>query len=164
MYEFLDVKAGSDGRIVFFTTSRQLVAADTDGKTDVYASIPNAPPRCDGAEPTTSLLWPANRKFRTIGIGQVTDPEDDPVTVEITDVTQDEPVAGGSDAERAGDGQVRLRAERDARGDGRVYRIAFVATDSEGGSCTGVVKVTVPRHHRNPAVDSAPPGYDSLGA
>jgi hypothetical protein len=163
MHEFLDVRAGSDGRIVFFTTSRQLVAADTDGKTDVYASIPNAPPRCDGAEPTTSLLWPANRKFRTIAIGQVTDPEDDPVTVEITDVTQDEPVAGGSDAERSGDGQVRLRAERDARGDGRVYRIAFVATDSEGGSCTGVVKVTVPRHHGNPAVDSAPPSYDSLG-
>ena len=58
---------------------------------------------------------------------------------------------------------VRLRADaRDSGGDGRVYRIAFRATDGNGGECAGVAQVTVPRHRHRPAVDSAPPSYDSL--
>jgi hypothetical protein len=46
---------------------------------------------------------------------------------------------------------------------GRVYRIEFDATDGNGGSCSGTAKVSVPRTKNKPAVDSAPPSYDSLG-
>ena len=56
----------------------------------------------------------------------------------------------------------RLVAMVKARGDGRVYRIAVTATDSHGASCTGTATMGVPRHKRRPAVDSAPPSYDSL--
>ena len=58
---------------------------------------------------------------------------------------------------------VQLRAERDPHGDGRVYSIAFTATDAQGGSCSAEVRVEVPRHKGSPARDSAPPSYDSLG-
>ena len=163
MFEFLQLKAGGDGRILFFTTSRQLVAADTDDTRDIYASIPNEPPRCDDVEADTPRLWPPNGKLRPVTIAGATDPEGDAVTLEITGVTQDERLGGGPDAQRIADDRLRLRAERDARGDGRVYRIAFEATDSGGASCTGVATAMVPRHRGVPAVDSAPPSYDSVG-
>jgi hypothetical protein len=47
-------------------------------------------------------------------------------------------------------------------GDGRVYRIAFRATDDQGGECTGSATVGVPRNKNRPAVDSAQASYDSF--
>jgi hypothetical protein len=41
---------------------------------------------------------------------------------------------------------VLLRAERDPKGDGRVYTIAFEVSDERGATCTGEATVTVPRH------------------
>ena len=84
---------------------------------------------------------------------------------EVTGVTQDERVVGGQpDAKQAGrPGRVYLRAERRRRGNGRVYRIAFTASDGNGGSCTGTATVSVPLHKHRPAVDSAPPSHDSFG-
>ena len=86
------------------------------------------------------------------------------MTLEITGVTQDEPTGRSRDAvlSSAGD-EVRLRAERDNKGDGRVYRIEFEASDGNGGSCSGTAKVSVPRKKNKAAVDSAPPSYDSFG-
>lgn len=95
------------------------------------------------------------------------DPDGDAVELEVTGVTQDEPVVGPGDHTRpdarllSGDA-LRVRAERSPRGDGRVYRIAVKATDSHGVSCTGTATVSVRRHKHRPAVDSAPPSYDSL--
>ena len=39
----------------------------------------------------------------------------------------------------------RLPAERNSRGDGRVYHVSFKAEDGRGGECTGSVKVCVPK-------------------
>jgi hypothetical protein len=110
------------------------------------------------------VLRSASTRLVRIALSGVTDPDGDDVTLEITGVTQDEPVGRSRDAvlSSAGD-EVRLRAERDNRGDGRVYRIEFEATDGNGGSCSGTAKVSVPRKKNKPAVDSAPPSYDSLG-
>jgi hypothetical protein len=113
---------------------------------------------------TPAVLWPANRKLRLVALSGGSDPDGDPVTLEITGVTQDEPRGGTRDAQSAGDeNQVRLRAERDVRGDGRVYQVAFEASDGHGGSCAGMATVSVPRHRSVAASDSAPPGYDSFG-
>jgi hypothetical protein len=58
---------------------------------------------------------------------------------------------------------VRLRGERSGRGDGRVYRIHFTATDPQGASCSGTVTVGVPHDKGSgPAIDSAPPSYNSF--
>jgi hypothetical protein len=129
-----------------------------------WQPITNQPPDCSGVAATPNTLWPANGKLRRIEVAGATDPDGDSVTLSITGVTQDEPVRGAPDAVRGpGDSAVPLRADRDPRGDGRVYTIAFEATDGEGGSCEGVASVSVPRHRSVAAVDSAPPSYDSFG-
>jgi hypothetical protein len=121
-------------------------------------------PSCAAVSAAPAMLWPADRRFRVVEIAGGSDPDGDPVTLSITGVTQDEPVRGARDAAPTGeDSSVRLRAERDLAGDGRVYRIAFEATDGRGGSCDGVAKVSVPRRRGVAAVDSAPPSYDSFG-
>jgi hypothetical protein len=58
---------------------------------------------------------------------------------------------------------VQLRAERDPRSDGRVYRIDFRGTDRFSVSCTGTAEVSVPRRRGEAVVDSAPPSFDSFG-
>jgi hypothetical protein len=152
------------GRRFFFNAGAQLVPEDTNDDPDVYVSIASESPQCDGVRPDRALLWPPNRTFRTVTLSSASDPDGASVTVSITGVTQDEPVGGSPDARHAdGDDQVRLRAEGDRRGDGRVYRIAFEATDGQGGSCTGQATVSVPRRRGQAAVDSAPPSYDSFG-
>ena len=85
------------------------------------------------------------------------------MTLSITGVTQDEPTGTTPDAVLGpGSNSVRLRAERDGSGDGRVYRVSFEASDGRGGTCTGFATVGV-RKGSGPAVDSAPPSYDSFG-
>ena len=51
--------------------------------------------------------------------------------------------------------QMLLRAERSAKGDGRVYRLTFTGSDGRGGSCSAVQKVVVPLNQgKGSAVDS----------
>jgi len=48
---------------------------------------------------------------------------------------------------------VSLRAERQGPGNGRVYRIAFTASDGQGDSCSGTVAVGVPHDVKDTPVD-----------
>ena len=77
-----------------------------------------------------------------------------PVTSTLS-VTSDEPVTGhgqglagltSPDWRMIDANHVLLRAERSARGDGRVYTITIRATDAAGGASTAQLLVTVPRH------------------
>jgi len=43
-----------------------------------------------------------------------------------------------------GTSSVKLRSERLGNGDGRVYHVAFTASDGRGGRCSGTVTVCVP--------------------
>jgi hypothetical protein len=157
------------GSHVFFVTYKQLVPEDMNQAPDLYASIRNGAPVCADARATPGSLLPANKSLRRIAFGGLTDPDGDTVEVTVDSVTQDEPVAGKNDKTSPdavlvpGAGQVRLRAERNPHGDGRVYRIAYTASDGHGGSCSGTLTVGVPRHNGEQAVDSAPPAYDSTG-
>ncbi len=124
----------------------------------------NRPPDCTGVSASPAELRPPNHKLVPIRLSGASDPDGDLVTFEVTAVTQDEPVAGPPDAERStAPGGLLLRAERDGSGDGRVYRVAFVARDGFGGACTGTTTVGVRKGSAAP-VDSAPPSYDSLGS
>jgi len=122
----------------------------------------NRPPVCTNATGDPASLWPPNHKLRLVSVGGVTDPDGDAVTVTITGVTQDEPLNASGDGNTVPDAvaaaasnEVQLRAERAGTGDGRVYRIAFTAADTRGGTCTGAVAVTVPHDQSGtPAVDS----------
>jgi hypothetical protein len=107
-------------------------------------------------------------RFRAVVVTGGSDPDGDAVTLEVTGVTQDEPVSGRGDATapdaRAGSGldDVHLRAERSLRGDGRVYHLTVQASDGRGGTCEGEATVEVRRHKKRVAVDSAPPEFDSF--
>jgi hypothetical protein len=153
-----------DARHVFLWTADALTREDGDNNFDLYAATLNQPPSCDDVVPSTTSLLPANSHFRGVRLSGATDPEGNPVTLEITGVTQDEPVGRQQDARASfSPDRVLLRAERNYRGDGRVYRIAFTASDGTG-ECSGAVKVEVRRKRNRPAVDSAPPSFNSFGS
>ena len=101
----------------------------------------NRPPVCSGATASPSVIWPANGKMVPVSILGVTDPEGDPVALKVTGISQDEPGAAFSGI---GSSVAQIKAERDGKGDGRVYRIQFEATDPLGNACQGEVTVCVP--------------------
>jgi dipeptidyl aminopeptidase/acylaminoacyl peptidase len=132
-----------------------------------WQPIVNRPPDCSGVAASRPVLTTANHSLVAITLDGATDPDGDSVTLSVDGVTQDEPVVGqgdhsSPDAVDQGDGELRVRAERNQHGDGRVYRIAFTASDGRGGSCSGTTTVSVPRKRHKAAVDSAPPSYDSF--
>jgi hypothetical protein len=111
-----------------------------------FAFFEGLPPVCSGAAARPARLWPADGKLRAITIGGVTDPDDDPVAITVLSVHQDEPLSspGQPDASWIGTPQPRVRADRKAEGDGRVYHLRFRGEDGEGGSCEGEATVCVP--------------------
>jgi dipeptidyl aminopeptidase/acylaminoacyl peptidase len=129
-----------------------------------WQAIVNESPDCSTVSAVPEALRPPNHRFVNTSLSGATDPDGEVVDLEITGVTQDEPVGSAPDAANgAAANQVRLRAERDGAGDGRVYRVAFRASDDRGGTCTGAVSVGV-RKGSGAAVDSAPPSYDPFGS
>jgi hypothetical protein len=94
-------------------------------------------------------------KFRLVSLSGATDPDGDALTLTITSVTQDEPLNSLGDGDTSPDAKagtqsnnIFLRAERNGRGDGRVYRVSFTGSDGKGGSGSGTVAVGVPGHGR----------------
>jgi hypothetical protein len=137
--------------------------------TDIHTIFVNAPPVCTAVAPSLTELWPPNGKMTTITLSGATDPEGGDVTITITGVTQDEVVEGPGNnrSPDAEDGptsdSVRLRAERFGPLDGRVYSIAFTATDPLGGTCSGAVTVSVPHDQSGAAAVDSGQLYDSFG-
>jgi hypothetical protein len=115
------------------------------------AGVNHAPVAAD-ARAELARAWPPNRQLVPVTITGVTDPDGDPVTITVTGVTQDEPVDGGGDGGTCPDaliaaGDARVRLERSGSGNGRVYTLAFTATDGHGGVSTGSVDVCIPKGH-----------------
>jgi hypothetical protein len=113
------------------------------GWTGTNCDVPSGP-NCSQAVASPNLLWPPNHKFVPIHILGVTNSGSGAVTISVTSIFQDEPTAGQQDGIGVGTSTPSVRSERDGGGDGRVYHIAFTATKSGGGSCTGTVTVGVP--------------------
>lgn len=129
-------------------------------------------PTCSAATPSPAILWPPNHKLVPISILGVTSTGGS-VTLTVTGIRQDELVdaPGDLDGATSPDGQgvgtntPHVRAERLEGGNGRVYRVAFTATDAAGQTCAGDVTVTVPSNQGasgaaiedTPLVDSTQP-------
>lgn len=125
-------------------------------------------PDCSGAASSDDSLWPPNHKWHDITVGGVTDPQGQTVTITIDAITQDEPTDTNGpkqciDGDGVGTDTAQVRAERLGNGDGRVYGIAFTATDPDGYACSGTVGTCVPHDQGQGAscVDSGQ-NYDSL--
>ena len=119
-------------------------------------TINNSAPICTAAAPSVTTLSQPNHLWVPITLTGVTDAEGDALTITVDSIFQDEAVgsggSGNTDTDGAGVGTstAQVRAERDGRGDGRVYHITFTVADPAGASCTTTVKVSVP-HSQNGA-------------
>jgi hypothetical protein len=70
----------------------------------------NNPPDCNTATASEATLWPPNHKMKEITISNMTDPDmNDTVSINITGVTQDEPVTGGGSGDESGRADNRKR-------------------------------------------------------
>ena len=145
------------GKRFFFEAWGALAPEDTNATWDVYVSIANRPPRCDTVKADRALLWPSDGTFRTVSLYGGTDPEGDPFTLEITGITQDEAIYRRPDARALSGDEVQLRATRRQGEDGRVYRIAFDATDSAW-------EQPCPGHGQGDRADNEEPARGRLGA
>lgn len=128
----------------------------------------NHPPDCAGASAARPELWPPNHELQPVSVTGVADPDGDPISITVDQVTQDEPLDGLGDGDTAPDAvlqgaaqPVLIRSERSGLGNGRVYRIRFTATDQKGGNCSGTAALCVPHDHR-PGVTCIDDGQNYL--
>jgi hypothetical protein len=149
------------------TTTVTCTATDAAGNSGsasfTVTVVPNRPPICSAVHVQgVGALWPPNHKLVLVTLAGASDPDGNTFTYRIDGVTQDEPLTGSFDAQRASGGSVYLRSERAGNGDGRVYTIAYTVTDQFGLSCSSTVDVAVPHDAAHAAVTSGA-SYDSLG-
>jgi hypothetical protein len=128
----------------------------------------NVPPVCSAARPSMPIVWPPNhRQTYDIDILGVSDPDGGSVGIVITSIWQDEPtntLGDGTtwiDGGGVGTATAWIRAERMGGADGRVYHIAFIATDAGAASCTGVVSLGVPHDQSRPSPGDGGALFDS---
>ena len=157
--------AGSGASIVnIATVAGDQADPNPANNTATVTTTINHNPVCTAATSGLGTLWPPNHKYVAGQIAGVTDPDGDPITLTINGITQDEPVNSTADGNTSPDatigsgGAFQVRAERSGQGDGRVYRVAFTATDGLGGECSGAGRIGVPHDQggRPAPIDSAP--------
>ena len=100
---------------------------------------------------TPDVLWPPNHKYVTVhATVSATDNADPEPTWSLISITSNEPDNGIGDGNTINDVVVvddttfQLRAERSGAGNGRIYSIAFQATDACGNTATAYTGVYVP--------------------
>jgi probable HAF family extracellular repeat protein len=109
----------------------------SDGSLHAFLLIPVPSVTCTVAVPQ---LWPPNNKLIDVGLGARVKPAEDTLHLQV--YANDGAIA--ADAADLGPGALRLRAERQGGGQGRVYLIVATATDAAGGSGFDVCTVVVP--------------------
>ncbi len=131
--------------------------AATSSKSTQVQVVDNTPPSIS-ASANPALLWPPNHSMRDVH-GTVTVTDNCPgAAFVLASVTSNEPDNGLGDGDTVGDIQsaalgtpdldIRLRAERQGTGGGRVYTITYAATDASDNGAQSSAVVLVP-HSRN---------------
>jgi VCBS repeat-containing protein len=118
----------------------------------VTITVKPKPLDCSTAQPDPAIIWQPNNKFKTIKVVGLGNPN---ANITIVSIFQDERVGKDKyspDGKGIGTNTAQIRAERSGTGNGRVYHISFTATDGQGGSCSGKVRVAVP-HDQDPPID-----------
>jgi len=105
---------------------------------------------------TPNTIWPPNGNLvdvvLSVNVIEVVDPA--PI-VRIFDVTANEPITA-ADWSITGTLTVKLRADRDSHGPGRIYTLYVEAIDATGNRSTSTVTVTVPHDQNSSPVTATP--------
>ena len=145
------------------------VAIGGDLTPTIDTTPPVITPRADDP-----VLGVANHAYRSINardcllaVSYAGDPSVGIDDVQILSVSSDEPEDAVGDADGrtlrdmviASPRTVRLRAERQKGGNGRVYTITFGVSDASGNRATATMRASVPGDPLAPAVEGPGPGY-----
>ena len=128
----------SDGTLESDEATVTITVADTQGP-NLTSSV------------SATLLWPVSHNLINVGLtANATDNSGDPVTIQVFVFSDEDDLTPASpdfspDARDIAPGTLRLRAERDGSGDGRVYLILIVATDSSNNISRNCLTVVVPK-------------------
>jgi hypothetical protein len=156
------------------TTTVNATATDAAGNTSTCSftvTVQDITPPVINLNGNTITLWPPDHQYATVNVtdlvasaSDLCDPSVNINSVVIASVSSDEPNNSDGDGNTTNDiaiapgcKSVQLVAERMGGGNGRVYTITFMVTDSSGNSTTATATVTVPKSQNgNPAVDDGP--------
>jgi hypothetical protein len=160
---------GSEDLVTVTATST--ANADVNNSANVemlVTNLVNQPPDCGAASGVRIDLWPPDHDLVPLDVlaaTGITDPDGDAVAITVDGVTQDELVSGTGSGDTSPDALtiagLQIRAERDGNGNGRVYQVSFTASDGVGGSCSGMLAVTVPHSQNGVAAVDDGQLYDS---
>ncbi|HYG81138.1 MAG TPA: cadherin-like domain-containing protein [Pyrinomonadaceae bacterium] len=98
-----------------------------------------------------TTLWQPNHNLVNVGLtASAADNSGDPVSIQVQVFSDEDDLTPASpdhspDAKDIAPGTLRLRAERDDPGDGRVYLIVITATDSSNNVSRNYLTVVVPK-------------------
>jgi hypothetical protein len=146
--------ANYPGGVTTITWTATDRSGNTETCTQTITVVDNQPPVVSNASVSKSVLSPPNHKMVDVMVGfTVTD--NCSATASIA-VSSDEPQVGLSDGDQGPDwiiinnNHIQLRAERDGKGDGRVYTITITATDGSGNITTETKTVVVAHNISSP--------------
>ena len=123
----------------------------------------NDPPVCSRITAEPLFMWPPSVKMVTVTLSGWTDPDgNETASLVITDVYQDEELTRKFDAQlsKPPDDTVKLRSDRDGEGNGRVYHIFYIVTDSGGATCGNALgdnpptQIRIPVDHNESNIDA----------
>jgi hypothetical protein len=121
---------------------------NTSASTAIVTVVDNISPVISNASLSTQVLAPPNLKMRTVTVNyELWD--NCPGATSVLTVTCDEPESGLNGGDPSPDWvvvdnhTVQLRAQRDPKGDGRIYTITITATDASGNITTSAHTVVV---------------------
>jgi hypothetical protein len=118
-----------------------------NGEAILFEQVSVAPPTITGMPAAGCSLWPANNKLVQVAIVKATPAQGATIASFAVTGVSDEPQGNDVDVVITGTGNqrtVQLRAQRDGGGNGRIYTLTAVATDSFGSTTTATGTCRVP--------------------
>jgi len=142
------------------TTTVHATATDASGNTSNCSFTVTVndvePPVIHDLKTSPHVLWPPNHKLRNVNVNY-TATDNCPGTIScVITVRSNEPVGGPGNGIHAGvdwviidDHHIKLRAERDGHGHGRIYTVSVACTDQHSNTTHADTTVLVPHDMRN---------------